>query len=87
MTEPRFLAESEKRSGDENKRKRKIADKRNKDISCFYLWYYKINTQIEVLITYYMTRAYAGPGWQFFDVTFSKFMCHLLMVQGLPNPC
>ena len=45
------------------------------------------NTQIEVLITYYMTRAYAGPGWQFFDATFSKFMRHLHIVQGLPNPC
>ena len=46
--------------------KRKIADQGNKDISCFYFWYYKINIQIEVLITYYMTRTYAGPGWQFF---------------------
>lgn len=82
-----FLAESEERSGDENKQKRMIADQGNKDISCFYFWYYKVNTQIKVLITYYMTRAYAGPGWQFFDATFCKLMRHLHMVQGLPSPC
>ena len=32
-------------------------------------------------------QAYAGPGWQFFDATFSKFMRHLHLVQGLFNAC
>lgn len=61
-----------------------------KETKIFHVFIFGITkkiTQIEVLITYYMTRAYAGPGWQFFDVTFSKFMRHLHLVQGLSNPC
>ena len=56
------------------------------NISCFYLSYHKINTQIVVHITNYTTRAHTRLGWQCYNVTFSKFLCYMHVVHSLPHP-
>ena len=60
--------------------------KTNVDTSYFYLSQHKINTQIVVHITNYTTRVHTGLDWQCYNVTFSKFLCYMHVVHGLPNP-